>query len=144
MNNILPQSKKWDIAGREFVQEPLGLYGTSRLFSVIGDAVSSITAKPEFSEITSINTANVMDNVKLITFLMKHSPDIVIDAICIVLDADSPDDRAYIAKNAKLRDVMGIAKVFMAQNDIQGLRADFLELKGMWQAQATPLSPTPK
>jgi hypothetical protein len=126
---LIVKDKFVTIGNKEFKQEPLGLDRTGELFGVIGDVMGTMNI--DKVQIESMDTKNVADMAKLLGTLLKQSPAIIRELVIVVLDVQTSEEKAFISENLQFRDVLKVSKNFIEQNDIAGIKADFLELMTM-------------
>ncbi len=123
------------IAGREFMQRPLGLRGTARLLDVLATAVADTGSFELFQQIGDVDVSNPdsIDVDKIFPILLqavRTIPDILPKLVAIALRA--PDDEEFLAEEATPIDAVKVIKTFITQNDIPQLIKDFMEVTSLF------------
>jgi len=118
-----------------YEQSPLGLGRTGELLSLVADSINKLDLDKENVDLKNVDTDKSEDMLKMLSTLLKKAPEIVTDMVCIILEAKTDEDRENIDKNCSLKTLFAIAKTFISQNDIMGVKNDFLELISMVKKQ---------
>ncbi|HNX02187.1 MAG TPA: hypothetical protein PLE33_05795 [Candidatus Cloacimonas sp.] len=117
-----------------YEQSPLGLGKTGELLSLIAESINKLDLDKENVDLKKVDTEKSEDMLKMLSTLLKKAPEIVTQMVCILLGAETEEDKKNIDKNCSLKTLLSIAKTFISQNDIMGVKNDFLELISMVKA----------
>lgn len=117
-----------------YEQSPLGLGRTGELLSLIAESINKLDLDKENVDLKNVDTEKSEDMLKMLSTLLKKAPEIVAQMVCILLGAETEEDKKNIDQNCSLKTLLSIAKTFISQNDIMGVKNDFLELISMVKA----------
>lgn len=141
MNAIAPMQKVWNIGDVEYIQRPLGLDRTTQLMGKVGELFAQISSDAEVEKAFETDTSSLAGMMGLAGWLLRKAPNTVIDLAAIVLDLTAEKDIQNIKVSCTPRQFLSIAIEFFKQNDVKGLREDFLELQKLWES-SSPTSPS--
>jgi hypothetical protein len=123
-----PPTVTVQIAGREYVQRPLGLRGTAKFLDVLAGIIADTGSFDLFQQIGEVDVSDPssIDVDKAFPILIRTLqmiPEALPKLLAIVLRA--PDDEEFLAEDATLSDAVKALKTFIVQNDIPQLVRDF-------------------
>ena len=135
---LIPEEKRWQVGGREFVQRPFGLDRLMALSGIVGSLLEwgakDAAFLETFGKLQEASKEKRENDVlahaaSLIASLMKVAPKAVIDVAVLCLDAhESEADRDFFVKNATPSQLTKILVTMFHQNDAKGIAKDFLEM----------------
>lgn len=136
METLAPSQTSYTFNGRDFVQKPLTLRGTTRLVVVLSSEMERITKMPAFASLMAAQAVAGEDGTDAVALIaplfsiMAELGDTLPKVVCIMLSGkDDPQDVEFVDENVGLVDATNILRTFIEQNEPAELVANFTVLR---------------
>lgn len=147
LETLAPRQHSYTFNGRDFVQKPLTLRGTTRLVVALSGEMQRIVKMPAFAALMASNTLagdnakgseepqeeSAVDALSMVApmfEIMSELGDTLPKVICIMLSGkDDPEDVEFVDEFVGLVDATTILRIFIEQNEPAELVANFTVLR---------------